>query len=395
MSSSYAPFVPPFRADVVGSYLRPDYLHQARAQFASGSLSAEGLKTVEDRAITDLVLKQKAAGLKVITDGEFRRSWFHLDFMWGFQGVEKGTREQAVRFKDVALRPETARVAGALSCHAHPFVEHFKFLLPFADGTVTPRLTIPAPAQVFREFWGPGNMAHTQLTYPTQAGLIDALVSIYADFIKEIYAAGCRSLQFDDCTWGMMVDPRYGQLAKKAATSDCSCTEDLPTMTSTNIAELAETLLDLNNRVLATAPADLVIATHVCRGNYRSHWAASGGYAPIAPYLFARENVAAFYLEYDSDRAGDFAPLAQISGHKKVVLGLLSSKDGALEDKATIISRIKEAAKILPLDQLCLSTQCGFASSEEGNNLTEAQQWAKIALICEIAREVWGAEATN
>lgn len=389
---------PPFRADVVGSYLRPAALHAARAQFAAGDLSAASLRAIEDQEITALVARQKAAGLKVITDGEFRRSWFHLDFMWGLHGVEKTVREQGVRFKDMELRAETARITGPLSCSQHPFVAHFKFLLSFADDTVVPRLTVPAPAQVFKEFWRPDNMAFTQAVYPTQAALIEALVGSYAAFIQEIYAAGCRNLQFDDCTWGMMVDPRYAQIASKPAPSHvgCACDDaDLPTIATGSVADLAETLLDLNNQVLATAPSDLVIATHVCRGNYRSHWAAAGGYAPIAPYLFKREAVAAFYLEYDTDRAGDFAPLAEVSGNKKVVLGLLSSKTGTLEDKATIIARIHEASQYIPLDRLCLSTQCGFASSEEGNDLTEAQQWAKIDLICEIAREIWGADATN
>lgn len=385
----------PFRADVVGSYLRPAYLHEARAQFASNEISAAQLQEVEDKAITDLVEKQKAAGLQVITDGEFRRSWWHLDFMWGLNGVEKAALSQGYKFDAVETRPETARLTGKISGENHPFIEHFKFLLQFADANTLPRLTVPAPAQTLKELYRPENKAATEALYPTQAELVVDLAAAYKTFIAELYNAGCRNLQLDDCTWGMMVDARYnnaGVAAKpqeQEAGCDCHSTSTSHTVVSNDIKSLTELLLGVNNLAFEDAPADLTLTTHVCRGNYRSTWAASGGYQPVAEPLFGRENVSAYYLEFDTDRAGDFSPLAALSGDKKVVLGLISSKTGELEAKETIIKRIHEAAEFVPLDRIYLSTQCGFASTEEGNALTEDQQWAKIALVKEIADQVW------
>ncbi|ACS87045.1 5-methyltetrahydropteroyltriglutamate--homocysteine S-methyltransferase [Musicola paradisiaca] len=388
-------YTPPFRADVVGSYLRPTYLHEARAQFAQGKIAADALKAVEDRAITELVVRQKAAGLHVITDGEFRRSWWHLDFMWGLNGVEKAALSQGYVFSGIETRPETARLTGRISGENHPFIEHFRFLMQFSEKDIVPRLTIPAPAQFFKELYRPENRDSTQRFYPSQDALIADIAAAYQTFIQELYAAGCRNLQLDDCTWGMMVDARYNNAGVAAQTSpiqnDCHCAHDAHTVISNNVQELAELLLQANNTAIAGAPSDLVIATHVCRGNYRSTWAASGGYQPIADVLFGRENVSAYYLEFDTERAGDFSPLAAVSGDKKVVLGLVSSKTGELEDKQTVIERIREATRYIPLERLCLSTQCGFASTEEGNALTEEQQWAKIALVTEIADEVWPA----
>lgn len=384
--------VPPFRADVVGSYLRPDFLHAARRDFAAGRIDAAALKQVEDRAITELVARQKAAGLKVVTDGEFRRSWWHLDFMWGLQGVEKAQLEHGYRFAAMETRPETARLTGPLGGAGHPFIAHFRFLQGLADDSVLPRLTVPAPAQFFKELHRPENLAATEAVYPTRTALIEAIAAAYREFIAELYAAGCRSLQFDDCTWGMMVDPRYANAGVSAGSQGGACCGSgvHATVISTSVEALAEDLLEVNNRALAGVPADMTVTTHVCRGNYRSTWAAQGGYGPIAPFLFARENVAAYYLEFDTDRAGDFSPLAQVSGAKQVVLGLVSSKIGELEDRAGVIARIREASRYLPLERLCLSTQCGFASTEEGNALSEDQQWAKIALVVDVAREVWG-----
>lgn len=386
--------IPPFRADVVGSYLRPVYLSQARKQFANGEISQEALQQIENKAITELVQKQKAAGLSVITDGEFRRSWWHLDFMWGLNGVEKATLKEGYKFQGVESRPETARLTTKITGDQHPFIEHFKFLLPFCDQHVVPRITIPAPAQFFKELYRPENKTTTETIYPSQAELIKDIANAYQTFIREVYAAGCRNVQLDDCTWGMMVDSRYnnGGVASQtsAAHTGCHCHNSSTTVISQSVQELANIFIQLNNAAIANLPADLVLTTHVCRGNYRSTWAASGGYEPIAEYLFGQENVAAYYLEFDTERAGDFSPLKHVSGHKQVVLGLISSKIGELEDKQAVIKRIKEASQYLPLDRLCLSTQCGFASTEEGNALTEQQQWAKIALVTEIAQEVWG-----
>ncbi|MBX4132262.1 5-methyltetrahydropteroyltriglutamate--homocysteine S-methyltransferase [Frischella sp. Ac48] len=382
---------PPFRADVVGSYLRPDFLIQARTQFVHGKITQKELTDIENRAITELVAKQKAAGLHVITDGEFRRSWWHLDFMWGLQGVEKASLKEGYKFQGVESRPETARLTGKISGENHPFIEHFRFLLPFAESDIVPRITIPAPAQFFKELYRPENKAATESIYPSQTDLLQDIANAYQTFIQQIYAIGCRNVQLDDCTWGMMVDSRYNNagVANSASKCDCNCASNA-TVISQSIQDLAEIFVQLNNAAIVNAPPDLVLTTHVCRGNYRSTWAASGGYQPVASYLFARENVHAYYLEFDTERAGDFSPLAKVSGDKQVVLGLISSKVGELEDKQAVIKRIKEASQYLPLERLCLSTQCGFASTEEGNALTEEQQWAKIALVTDIAKEVWG-----
>lgn len=384
---------PPFRADVVGSYLRPDYLHAARSQFARGEIDSASLKDIEDRAISELIIKQKTLGLPVITDGEFRRSWWHLDFMWGLNGVEKADLKQGYVFDGIETRPETARLTGKISGENHPFIEHFKFLLPFADANTLPRLTIPAPAQFLKELHRPENKQVTEGIYPQQEELVADIIKAYQDVIKELYAAGCRNLQLDDCTWGMMVDARYNNagvaIASQDKTDGCSCHPSTHTVVSNSLSSLAELLLSVNNGAIEGAPEDLVITTHVCRGNYRSTWAASGGYAPVADALFGRENVSAYYLEFDTERSGDFSPLATVSGNKQVVLGLISSKFGQLEDKDTVIARIREAGQYIPLERLCLSTQCGFASTEEGNALSEEQQWAKIELVQQIAAEVW------
>ncbi len=382
---------PPFRADVVGSYLRPDFLIQARTQFVDGKITQKELTDIENRAISELVAKQKAAGLHVITDGEFRRSWWHLDFMWGLQGIEKASLKEGYKFQGVESRPETARLTGKISGENHPFIEHFRFLLPFAESDIVPRITIPAPAQFFKELYRPENKAATESIYPSQTDLLQDIANAYQTFIQQIYAIGCRNVQLDDCTWGMMVDSRYNNagVANSASKCDCNCASNA-TVISQSIQDLAEIFVQLNNAAIVNAPPDLVLTTHVCRGNYRSTWAASGGYQPVASYLFARENVHAYYLEFDTERAGDFSPLAKVSGDKQVVLGLISSKVGELEDKQAVIKRIKEASQYLPIERLCLSTQCGFASTEEGNALTEEQQWAKIALVTDIAKEVWG-----
>ena len=383
---------PPFRADVVGSYLRPDYLHTARKDFAQGNLSQQELTAIEDKAITELVQRQKEAGLSVITDGEFRRSWWHLDFMWGLNGVEKKAIDSGYNFSAMKTRAESVQLTGKISGENHPFIEHFKFLNQFAEEGIVPRLTIPAPAQFLKELEREGNREQTQAVYPDVKELIKDIAAAYRTVIAEVYAAGCRNLQFDDCTWGMLTDPKVQQSAAQAEVAQhasCGCGHNHGVVAENGLESLLNKLLEVNNLALEGAPEDLVTATHVCRGNYRSTWAASGGYGPIAHVLFAKENIDAFYLEFDTDRAGDFSPLAQVAPGKKVVLGLVSSKVGELENADDVIARIKEASRFVPLENLYLSTQCGFASTEEGNNLTEEQQWAKIALVREVAKRVW------
>lgn len=368
----------PFRCDIVGSFLRPDVLKQARADFNAGVIDADQLKTVEDVAIRDLVAKQKAAGLKVVTDGEFRRSYWHLDFMWGLQGIERRTSREGYMFHDEETTADTAVVTGPISGENHPFVEHFKFVQALAGDDHVARQTIPAPIQTFSEVTldrCDGQQESLRSVYTTDEELADAIAAAYRQVIADLYAAGCRNIQFDDCTWGIYCDADF--VAKTG-------------MQAVDIQKVSELGVALNNAAIEGAPEDLVINTHVCRGNYHSTYAFEGGYDPVAPYLFAHENVDAFYLEFDTPRAGGFEPLAHVAEGKKVVLGLITSKQPGLEDKEVVKARIKEASKYVPLENLYLSPQCGFASCEIGNKLTEEEQWAKIALIQEIAAEVWG-----
>ena len=368
----------PFRCDIVGSFLRPDVLKQARADFNAGIIDAAQLKTVEDVAIRDLVAKQKAAGLKVVTDGEFRRSYWHLDFMWGLQGIERRTSREGYMFHDEETTADTAVVTGSISGENHPFVEHFKFVQALAGDDHVARQTIPAPIQTFSEVTldrCDGQQESLRGVYATDEELADAIAAAYRQVIADLYAAGCRNIQFDDCTWGIYCDTDF--VAKTG-------------MQAVDIQKVSELGVALNNAAIEGAPEDLVINTHVCRGNYHSTYAFEGGYDPVAPYLFAHENVNAFYLEFDTPRAGGFEPLAHVAEGKKVVLGLITSKQPGLEDKEVVKARIKEASKYVPLENLYLSPQCGFASCEIGNKLTEEEQWAKIALIQEIAAEVWG-----
>lgn len=368
----------PFRCDIVGSFLRPDVLKQARADFNAGIIDATQLKTVEDVAIRDLVAKQKAAGLKVVTDGEFRRSYWHLDFMWGLQGIERRTSREGYMFHDEETTADTAVVTGPISGENHPFVEHFKFVQALAGDDRVARQTIPAPIQTFSEVTldrCDGQQKSLRGVYATDEELADAIAAAYRQVIADLYAAGCRNIQFDDCTWGIYCDTDF--VAKTG-------------MQAVDIQKVSELGVALNNAAIEGAPEDLVINTHVCRGNYHSTYAFEGGYDPVAPYLFAHENVDAFYLEFDTPRAGGFEPLAHVAEGKKVVLGLITSKQPGLEDKEVVKARIREASKYVPLENLYLSPQCGFASCEIGNKLTEEEQWAKIALIQEIAAEVWG-----
>lgn len=368
----------PFRCDIVGSFLRPDVLKQARADFNAGVIDAAQLKTVEDVAIRDLVAKQKAAGLKVVTDGEFCRSYWHLDFMWGLQGIERRTSREGYMFHDEETTADTAVVTGPISGENHPFVEHFKFVKALAGDDHVARQTIPAPIQTFSEVTldrCDGQQESLRGVYATDEELADAIAAAYRQVIADLYAAGCRNIQFDDCTWGIYCDADF--VAKTG-------------MQAVDIQKVSELGVALNNAAIEGAPEDLVINTHVCRGNYHSTYAFEGGYDPVAPYLFAHENVNAFYLEFDTPRAGGFEPLAHVAEGKKVVLGLITSKQPGLEDKEAVKARIKEASKYVPLENLYLSPQCGFASCEIGNKLTEEEQWAKIALVQEIAAEVWG-----
>ena len=366
----------PFRYDYVGSFLRPAELKKTRADYEAGRISAQRLKAVEDKCITELVAKQKAAGYHVITDGEFRRATWHLDFMWGFDGIGHKKTETGLPFHGEAAMVDDTFVTGKIGLTGeHPFVEHFRFVKALEDENTVAKQTIPSPAQTLAQFWMPFSRLTTEEYYATADELAADIANAYSKVLQQLYDAGCRNVQFDDCTWGMMAD-KSGHI--------------LYGTTQEGLVAVQKRHKDLNNQVIASAPAGMVINTHVCRGNFHSTYANSGAYDPVADILFGEENVNAYYLEFDDERSGGFAPLAKVSGDKKVVLGLITTKSPRLESKAAVIARIHEAEKYIPLDRLYLSPQCGFASCEIGNKLTEEEQWAKLALVKEIAETVWG-----
>lgn len=364
----------PYRYDFVGSFLRPENLKQARKDFKAGKITSEQLTAIEDEAIRSLVAKQKAAGYHIITDGEYRREYWHLDFMWGLEGVGHEQTGSGVQFNGELAALEDTFLTGKVKAAPHPFVEYFKFLKQFEDEETVAKYTIPAPAQTFQQMIVPQNYQNTRKLYPTNEELINDIGLAYQDVIKQFYEAGCRNLQFDDCTWGAIV----GDAAKQRYKS-----------LGIDIEDVKKQLLAVNNLALENKPADMTITSHICRGNYHSTFFTSGPYDSVADYVFAQEKVDALLLEYDDARSGGFAPLAKVSPDKKVVLGLITSKKPDLEDKEAVIARIHQAAEYIPLDRLCLNPQCGFASCEIGNKLTEEEQWAKLALVKEIAEEVW------
>ena len=371
----------PYRVDHVGSFLRPKELVEAREKFAKGELSKEELTKVEDKVITELVEKQIANGLKGVTDGEFRRAYWHLDFFWGLNGVEHTQAKIGYQFHDETTKPDSADVVGKITGENHPFVEHYKFLSDLVGDRAKVKQTIPAPAQFYFELIrDEEHIAQTYSIYENKEELFNDIIAAYKQVIKEHYNAGCRIIKLDDCTWGAIVDDNLIKLIAEGSGLEPEGIREA----------FIKDFITLNNGILTELPEDLVVNTHICRGNYHSTWASAGGYDAVADTLFGEENVNAYYLEYDTDRAGDFKPLAKVGKDKKVVLGLLTSKSGELENKDEVIARIKEASEYVPLENIYLSTQCGFASTEEGNILTEEDQWKKIALISEIVKEVWG-----
>lgn len=366
----------PHRFDVVGSFLRPAILRETRARWEAGEIPYEELKVVEDRTIDDLIAKQKKAGLGVLTDGEFRRSTWHLDFMWAFNGVDHTPTQEGLPFHGEAALIDDTFLVDTLSYPGHhPFIDHFKYVQAQEDERTVAKLTIPAPAQFYEQFALPVYTQWTAPFYPDLNKLQDDIVACYTSFISDLYEAGCRNLQLDDCSWGIIVDEKGPEIFGT---------------TRKGLSQVCETLLELNNRVIDAAPRDLTINTHVCRGNFHSTWACSGSYEEVASTLLARERVNAFFLEFDDERSGGFEPLACVPEQTKVVLGLVTSKHPELEDEEAIIARIHEAARFVPLDRLALSPQCGFASCEIGNKLTENEQWEKVALVRRIAERVWG-----
>lgn len=360
-----------YRAEVVGSFLRPAAIKQARKQFEAGEINAAALRSVEDEAIRQVVAQQRASGLQVVTDGEFRRAWWHFDFFDGLDGVERYEAEQGIQFNGVQTKARGVKVTGKLGFSNHPMLEDFRFLKSISGDAVA-KMTIPSPSVL--HFRGGRKMIDAEV-YPTLDAYFDDLAQTYRDAIKAFYDAGCRYLQLDDTVWAYLCsDDQKQQIRERGDDPEA----------------LARTYARVLNQAIAGKPDDLTIGLHVCRGNFRSTWISEGGYEPVAEILFGGVNVDAFFLEYDNERSGGFEPLRFIKkGDQQVVLGLITTKTGELEAAETVEQRIKEAAQFVSLDQICLSPQCGFASTEEGNSLTEAQQWAKLRLVVDIANRVW------
>ncbi len=360
----------PFRADHVGSILRTAPLKEARAKREKGEITAAQLKAVEDQEIQKIIKKQEDVGLESITDGEFRRAWWHFDFLAMLDGVELYEADQGIQFQGVQTKAHSLRVVSKLGFSNHPMIEHFKFLK--AHTRKTAKMTIPAPSVL--HFRG-GRKGISKDVYPDLDGFFDDLAKVYRNAVKAFYDAGCRYLQMDDTVWAYLCSKTELQKARERGEE---------------VDKLAEIYARVINYAIAEKPADMVITTHVCRGNFRSTWISEGGYEPVAEILFGKVNYDGYFLEYDSARAGGFEPLRFVpKGNKQVVLGLVTSKSGTLEKKQDIEKRIKEATKFVALEQLCLSPQCGFASTEEGNILTEDAQWAKLKMIVDVAKEVW------
>ena len=362
---------PPFRADHVGSILRAGAIKEARASHAAGKLSDAALKEVEDREIEKIVKKQEEIGLKLATDGEYRRAWWHFDFFGMLEGVEIYELDHGIQFQGVQTKPLSIRVKGKIGFGHHPMLDHFRFVK--ARTKVTPKMCIPSPS-VMHFRLEPGAVAKS--AYADRDAIFDDLATAYQDAVRAFYAAGCRYLQFDDTAWAYLCSQAELKKARDRGL---------------DVDHLQDTYTRCINKALEAKPADMVITTHVCRGNFRSTFISSGGYEPVAQSLLARCNYDGYFLEYDTDRAGGFEPLRFLpKGHKVVVLGLVTSKFGTLEKKDDIKRRIDEATKYVAPDQLALSPQCGFASTEEGNVVAEDEQWAKLRMIVELADEVWG-----
>src|SRR5262250_3829109 len=348
---------PPFRADHVGSLLRPGALKTAREARAKGEIGAAELKAVEDREIKDVIKKQETAGLQSITDGEFRRSWWHLDFLWGLDGVERHVMDSGIAFAAVTTRNEGVKVTGKLGFSGHPMIEHFKFVK--ANTSRIPKMTIPAPSALYGR---PVATPIDKSVYPKLDTFFADLGHAYREAVRAFADAGCRYLQLDEVFIAMLCDPKYR--SQMTARGD-------------NPEQLGVLYGDPINTAMSDIPSDMTITMHLCRGNYKSTFMGTGGYDAVQEILFNKIKVHGYFMEYDDERSGGFEPLRMLPSGKQVVLGLATTKTGKLESKDELKRRIEAAAKYAPLDQLCISGQCGFASTEEGNTLTEAEQWAK------------------
>jgi 5-methyltetrahydropteroyltriglutamate--homocysteine methyltransferase len=362
---------PPFRADHVGSLLRTAPLKEARAKRERGEIDAAALKAVEDREIENIIRRQEDIGLKAVTDGEFRRAFWNYDFLGALPGAQAYLGERKIRFEGKNPKPMMMRVTGKLGAFSgHPMLEHFKFVKQHARAT--PKMTIPSPSSMHFRY---GREAIPELIYSDMADFYRDLGMTYRKAVRAFADAGCRYLQLDEVNFAYLCDPKLrAQVADRGDDPD----------------KLPEVYAGMINAAVSDIPSDMTICMHLCRGNFQSTFVASGGYEPVAETLFNTIGVHGYFMEYDSDRAGGFEPLRFVPKGKTVVLGLVTSKSGRLESKDEIRRRIDQAARFIPLEQLCLSPQCGFASTEEGNLLAEDEQWAKLRMIVEIADEIWG-----
>jgi len=364
---------PPFRADHVGSLLRTPALKAARERRARNEIDAEAFKAIEDREVTGVIGKQEAAGLQSITDGEYRRVSWNIDFLERLDNVESYAGARKIKFQTSGPQPRAVllRLTGKLGTYKpHPMIDHFKFLRSHTKRA--PKMTIPSPSSLHFRY---GRDAVPETLYPAMEDFYRDLGQSYSKAVRAFADAGCRYLQLDEVNLAYLCDPSLRKVIADRG-------EDP--------ARLPATYAGMINAAIADIPSDMTITLHLCRGNFRSNFVASGGYEPVAELLFNTINVHGYFMEYDTARAGGFEPLRFVPKGKTVALGLVTSKTGGLESKDAIKRRIEEAAKFIDVDQLCLSPQCGFASTEEGNVLAEDEQWAKLRMIVEIAREVWG-----
>jgi 5-methyltetrahydropteroyltriglutamate--homocysteine methyltransferase len=362
---------PPFRADHVGSLLRTAPLKEARAKRDKGEIDAAALKAVEDREIEKIIKKQEDIGLKAVADGEFRRAFWNYDFLGSLPGVEAYLGERKIKFEGKNPKPMMLRVTGKLGAFtSHPMIEHFRFVK--AHTRAVPKMTIPSPSSLHFRY---GRDAVPEAIYPDMNEFYRDLGTTYRKAVRAFAAAGCRYLQLDEVNFTYLCDAKLrAQVANRGDDPE----------------KLPDIYAGMINAAVSDIPPDMTITMHLCRGNFQSTFVASGGYEPVAEILFNSINVHGYFMEYDTDRAGGFEPLRLVPKGKTVVLGLVTSTSGRLEPKDELKRRIEQAAKYISLDQLCLSPQCGCASTEEGNILAEDEQWAKLRMIVEVAEEVWG-----
>jgi 5-methyltetrahydropteroyltriglutamate--homocysteine methyltransferase len=362
---------PPFRADHVGSLLRPAALKEARGKRERGEIRDADLKAIEDREIEKVIRQQEAVGLKAVTDGEFRRAFWNYDFLGALDGVEAYLGERKIKFQGPQPKPMMLRVTGKLGGYRpHPMIDHFKFVK--AHTRATAKMTIPSPSSLHFRY---GRDAVPEAIYPSMEDFYRDLGESYRRTTRAFADAGCRYLQLDEVNFTYLCDPKLRELVSTRG-------EDPDA--------LPHVYAGMINAAISDLPVDMTVTMHLCRGNFRSTFVAAGGYEPVAEILFNAINISGYFMEYDTERAGGFEPLRFVPKGKTVVLGLVTSKSGKLESSDDLKRRIDAATKFIALDQLCLSPQCGFASTEEGNILSEDEQWAKLATIVELAKEIWG-----